>query len=220
VRPCRALCCVGSTCNADLKCRAGTCVEQAGDAASESALDVFADVVKDEGTCRDTSTSPSNCGRCGHSCQGGACVGGVCQPVVLASGQSSPADLAVDSTSVFWADFVNPGAVYKVSIGGGAITTLSSGDNSPNRVALSGKNLYWADTGGIPSTSGKIQVAPTAGGTVTTLASGQDTPVGIAVSDTNIYWGSYSDGTVISALLDGGSLSTIASAREWSCVSS
>jgi hypothetical protein len=37
--------------------------------------------VAEAGACLDTSTDPDNCGTCGHSCGGGACIGGVCQPL-------------------------------------------------------------------------------------------------------------------------------------------
>src|SRR5215471_1470026 len=46
----------------------------------------------DTGQCGDTQTSADNCGRCGHSCLGGTCDKGQCQPVTLATG-ISPRDL-------------------------------------------------------------------------------------------------------------------------------
>lgn len=36
-----------------------------------------------------------HCGRCGHDCLGGACRGGACEPVVLASGFTEPFGIAV-----------------------------------------------------------------------------------------------------------------------------
>ena len=53
--------------------------------------------------CGDTQTSSTNCGACGHSCQGGSCIGGVCQPVVFASmSQGLAIDaLALDDTNVY-----------------------------------------------------------------------------------------------------------------------
>jgi hypothetical protein len=36
--------------------------------------------------CVVSQTDPDNCGACWHSCQGGACVAGVCQPVALTQG--------------------------------------------------------------------------------------------------------------------------------------
>ena len=34
-------------------------------------------------TCTNTTTDALNCGGCGHSCLGGACAGGICQPLLL-----------------------------------------------------------------------------------------------------------------------------------------
>ena len=55
----------------------------------------------DGGPCSDTTTSPTDCGRCGHSCLGGTCVASQCQPVALAS-NISPRDIAVDQNHVYW----------------------------------------------------------------------------------------------------------------------
>src|SRR5262245_43524523 len=38
------------------------------------------------GVCINPATSANHCGACNHSCGGGACVGGVCQPTVLLDG--------------------------------------------------------------------------------------------------------------------------------------
>jgi len=47
---------------------------------------------------------PQNCGRCGHSCQGGACEAGICQPLVLATDRRSPVHLAVRGAFVYWVE--------------------------------------------------------------------------------------------------------------------
>jgi hypothetical protein len=52
----------------------------------------------------DLATSADHCGRCGHSCLGGACEAGVCQPVTIASNQQRPAGVATDGTNVFWSN--------------------------------------------------------------------------------------------------------------------
>jgi hypothetical protein len=54
----------------------GEVVTDAGDATTATEA---------EASCpADASSDPDNCGACGHSCQGGACVSGMCQPVLLA----------------------------------------------------------------------------------------------------------------------------------------
>jgi hypothetical protein len=73
------------------------------------------------------NVDPANCGACGHSCQGGTCAAGRCQPLVLATGQSSLLSLAVDTTNVYWSGGRNivaadgampPAGVLKCAIGG------------------------------------------------------------------------------------------------------
>ena len=51
--------------------------------------------------CATLASDGANCGACGHSCQGGACSGGTCLPVKLATLPAYAAGLAVNSTTVF-----------------------------------------------------------------------------------------------------------------------
>jgi hypothetical protein len=52
--------------------------------------------------CIDLNTDANNCGSCLHSCQlGAACVAGVCQPLVLASGLGFLTDMATDGVNVY-----------------------------------------------------------------------------------------------------------------------
>ncbi len=104
----------------------------------------------DVGPCGNTQTNGQNCGRCGHDCLGGACEGGVCQPVTLAS-NIEPWNLAVDDASVYW---TNPfdGFVTKAdkSDGGNPVTLLSSSAPgmkvlSPFDITLDTTNLYVTD---------------------------------------------------------------------------
>lgn len=57
----------------------------------------------DSGACRDTTNDSKHCGRCGHDCLGGACVGGRCQPVALQQDTSARA-IAVDAHHVYWTE--------------------------------------------------------------------------------------------------------------------
>lgn len=65
--------------------------------------------------CDAVASNPKHCGTCGHDCQGGTCSGGVCQPVVLASGQDHPDSIAVDAASIYWTTYTNAGTVMKVA---------------------------------------------------------------------------------------------------------
>jgi hypothetical protein len=50
----------------------------------------------------DLMVDPLNCGACGESCGGGACVMGECQAATLATGQDKPSGIAVDATHIVW----------------------------------------------------------------------------------------------------------------------
>ena len=76
----------------------------------------------------DLTKDPKNCGKCGHSCEGGECTAGVCQPLELAQFTDQPvANVVLTSTHVFWNTMEDisggPGNVYaclKGTCAGGA----------------------------------------------------------------------------------------------------
>lgn len=92
-----------------------------------------------------TVDDPNNCGACGHSCLGGACARGQCQPVVLAENQTLEHDplvpdaIAVDATHVTW---VTGSRLSRVPIGGGAVHVLGTYPVSPEKMRVVGEHLY------------------------------------------------------------------------------
>ena len=66
------------------------------------ASDAGGDVAPVEAGCGDTTSSPGNCGACGHDCLGGECKASACQPVALAPIQPAPSALAVENASLYW----------------------------------------------------------------------------------------------------------------------
>jgi hypothetical protein len=70
-------------------------------------------------------------------------------PTVIASGQSGPADLVVDGTSVYWLD--TNGSVMKAPIGGGPAVTLATGQGvsagtMASAIAVDATSVYWTQT--------------------------------------------------------------------------
>src|SRR5690242_4247730 len=90
-----------STSETVLEARADAAVESGPiDAGLDAMPDVSADVAdaSDASRCAPDASfdsDPLNCGRCGHDCQRGACVQGVCQAVLLGT-CFAPYGLAVD----------------------------------------------------------------------------------------------------------------------------
>jgi hypothetical protein len=68
--------------------------------------------------------------------------------IALAVGQSSPFGIAVDATSVYWANN-GDGTLMKVAVGGGKAVAIASGQSGPTGVAVDAAYVYWTNkTGG------------------------------------------------------------------------
>lgn len=67
------------------------------------------------------------------------------RPVVLASGEHSPTDLAVDQAGVFWTCY--DGVVRRVGKQGGRPTTIARGQDRPVHIAVSSSAVVWANYG-------------------------------------------------------------------------
>jgi hypothetical protein len=126
-------------------------------------------------------TDQHNCGACGHDCLGGACDGGVCQPVLLASGVITPTAIAVDAQNVYFTtnQSAQAGTVSSVPIDGGPVTDLVTGQETPDSLAIDGSHLYWTTGDGYarwaPKAAdggGGTQLANTLGDTAFVAADG------------------------------------------------
>ncbi len=68
------------------------------------------------------------------------------QPTVIAPGQATPTDIAVDASDVYWINQgtdPNMGAVMKGPIAGGSLTVVASGQDTPRGLVLSPTYVYW-----------------------------------------------------------------------------
>jgi hypothetical protein len=153
----------------------------------------------------DFSADGVNCGGCGIDCLGGGCNNKVCGPIptVLASGQSAPEGIAVDATSVYWAN--QGGTIKKVALNGGNSAMLATAQGGGDYVAVDGTSVYWTGSNGVK----KVALG---GGNTTTLASIPNwAPYGIAIDSTNVYWTDYNGHTVMKVAVGGGNATTLAS---------
>lgn len=135
------------------------------------------------------ASDANNCGYCGHTCLGGACTSGACQPITLASAVNAPTGLAVDSTSAYFGTTPGVGSplVGKVAVGGGAVTTLVA--SAPANVfwdAVDSTNVYFI--GNSSAAGGVYKTAIAGGGVVTTIASATGGAAYGAFDGTNVYW--------------------------------
>ena len=76
----------------------------------------------------------------------------------MASEQSAPAAVVVDSQNVYWTNYGKSsadGSVVEVALTGGAPVTLASGQPSPGGIAVDATSVYWI-TGSPGGTNGAL----------------------------------------------------------------
>jgi hypothetical protein len=113
---------------------------------------------------------------------------------MLAPGDS-PQGVAVDATSVYWADLFSIKKAPKTGlIGGGTPTVVVAGQTSVLKITLDATNIYWSDGG-----AGTVNMIPIAGGEPRILATGQLSPGKIVVGPTTVYWVNYGSGGLSSS---------------------
>jgi hypothetical protein len=129
--------------------------------------------------------------------------------VTLAQGAITPFTIALDSTSVYWANYSNDGnydgTVMKVPIVGGSPVTLATGITGANGIAVDSSGVYFGGVMNNGSGSSSLFKVGLNGGTVKPLASAfMDDP--FAVGPSGVY-GTGSGGgglTIVRVPLDGG----------------
>lgn len=141
-----------------------------------------ANATPDTGPCGDTQSSGDNCGTCGHSCLGGKCEMGLCQPVALAS-DISPREIYVDATHVFWIQPLTS-QTLQAKLDGTNSLVLATSLNVVIGYAVDDTNVYWG------SADDDIQRCKIdgCGGTGTFVTKASKGVQSIAVDATNLYW--------------------------------
>lgn len=170
---------------------------------------------------------PLNCGACGHSCLGGLCMAGKCQPFQLASA-TQPSGLAVDATHVYFTSPSNTviqrvqrdGKCLPVApcpqsfVGAGAGDGITPQTRGPTAIVSDGTSVFWtANAAGIVVK----RAAPLPPGAMTTIGPAVSTNPGyLALGGGKIWWTTGFGTTdpaphLRSANLDGSGLVTVAS---------
>jgi len=119
------------------------------------------------------SSDPANCGVCGHDCQGGECVDGACQPVVMRNNYYG-SEFVIDGTSLYYVKQQYGNDPKELMTG--PLTPLATDsslgihDEIYEQLHQAGSNIFWNFTGGeFPNYTNQISFMDKAGGTVTAM---------------------------------------------------
>lgn len=177
-------------CNADV--RLGALVSAVGDGGGDGGDGGL--VADGDAGCGDTTSSTSNCGRCGHSCLGQPCVSGVCSSIVLASGLARPDWLALDATNVYFTCNGRAGTpsnendIATVDLQGNGFQILRKDLTIPAGIVLDASSVYFAAKG-VGSQESMIRKIGKLGGSVTPVANASlGDAQGLAIDGTELFW--------------------------------
>jgi hypothetical protein len=136
----------GSTCGACAVPEGGTVACDAGCVQTCAASGSIAC----NNVCVDGQTNAKNCGACGHSCVGGTCSAGKCQPWKVAAPPltKTPVDIASDGTNLVWADS-GLLKVMQVGVKGAVAITIGSDADLTriSEVTMRGGKVAWTTAG-------------------------------------------------------------------------
>ncbi len=103
---------------------------------------------------------------------------------LVAAGQASPSAIAVDASSVYWAN-VDDGTIVSCPLSGcGAPMVLAKGPPGPRGLAIDGLNIYWTN----PMAGTVNKCALTGCNAATLLATDQNFPDAITVDASAVYF--------------------------------
>ena len=157
------------------------------------------------GCAADLETDPAHCGACDHSCLGNACSGGVCDPIVLTTGQDRGYAIAVDGAAIYWTS--EHGTLNKLDVGGGTSATLANG-TAYTDLRQDAQSLFWTAIG-----DGSVHRIDKSGTNASALASqGLMQPSDLFVDDGGVFFSDTEAEQIWFVQKDGTGLQLLASA--------
>jgi len=148
----------------------------------------------------DPASDPQNCGACGHSCLGGDCVSGTCQPFPIAMGIAAPQAIAVFQTELFIGTG-NGEVLHLPTSGGGMIMPLFQVNGPVASIAVTSLGVFVTDGTRVSA------ISPT--GNLMWNSAGTNGIDNVAANDQFVAWTSTNKGEVRSSGAMGGSNKTI-----------
>lgn len=88
------------------------------------------------GLCGDTASSADHCGRCGHSCLGGACSSGKCLPVRVASDQAELGAMSASGDALVWS------SATAVRSFAGVVSDIATSPTPLDRIVRAGSQVF------------------------------------------------------------------------------
>jgi hypothetical protein len=135
-------CCSGSMCVTNATCTTNTCACSPSFTSCGNA-------------CINLKNDPQNCGACGHSCLGGVCDLGTCQPKTVATGQSRLNQMATDGAHLYWSGTLTGSAPYYVARarvdGSGTVKVIAANEQSAGALAVTPDKVFWNAKGQLRS---------------------------------------------------------------------
>lgn len=166
----------------------------------------------------DAGEDPRNCGAPGHDCQGGACVAGKCQAVVIAATQKRPVQVVVDGDTLYWVNagsldtagtacdpVRSDGSIMRSSLDGTASTPIADGVPCPGALAVGPDGVYFS-TAAAPG-QGAIWRVPKTGapGARVAVYTGLGLVYSLLFDGPTLYWSEDAqNGRIMRGLADGG----------------
>ena len=179
---CGTTCATAIACTAPTVCRAGACAPCTGTTKFCA------------GACVDYASDGANCGACGHSCGGGTCSGGACQPVQIGGALAGKIpSLVVTPGALFgtYNDSSGSGAVFRVALPGAPSTAappLVSKVTGPlGPLFFDGTSLWFGNTV-TPASIYQAKLADLANPVRASYAQGSGTIYNLAALDGHPYW--------------------------------